>query len=69
LKKEFGADEDLYQVTYISALDILVSADGKGHIRLMNMKDFEALRPVDSKEIYEFKLDAGARSMRVSPDA
>jgi len=68
LKKCFGADEDLYQVAYIKTLDILVSADGKGHIRLMKMGDFEALKPIDSPQIQEFKLDAGARSMRVSPD-
>jgi len=46
----------------------MVSADGKGHIRLLDMRDFEALKPEDSPHIQTFKLDAGARSMRVSPD-
>lgn len=51
MKKEFGANEDLFQMAYIKKLDTLISADANGHIRLLNMGDFEALKPVDSPKI------------------
>lgn len=51
LHKKFGVDDDCYQLAYIKHLDILVSADGKGHIRLLDMRDFKALEAEDSPAI------------------
>jgi len=46
LYKDFVVD--LLQVEYIKHNDTMVSADDKGIIRLLDMKDFKALEPEDS---------------------